>query len=428
MIQNQNPKIGAVSFRMFCATLELLFGTFEGVLIDSPINMRYFRIILSVLLYLSWGLNVSAYSSFVVKQRTLANGTLQLYAPYMLWDNHIEPNTPELTYPLSLVSIEGILDITLSVQAIRISTALFSFTTRVFCYNDVCKVPGPTLYIKPGDRLRIRLENRLEYSNNGANRTNLFFQNLPIDLNQNSPMFSIEGGESHVYDYTIPLNTPPGLHWYHSRVNGLAAMQVMGGLVGGVVVLPNVDLPPTFSALHSHLLFLNHIFLIPNTSELVSGVRFGLVDDHPPQSSLTYPALSRLSRSTLAPAPTLHALPSSAKLSDAWLVNGQYQPTISCQPNEWRLLNIIAGSGDRILELSIKGIGGNVDQTACEMRLFAKNAFYLRSTRTVQSVVVLLQSERAVVAFRCPLAVGACIYIYIYIHVDTRVSTLLCAK
>eukprot|EP01031_Cornospumella_fuschlensis_P042590 gene42590-52039_t len=227
-----------------------------------------------------WG--AKAYSSFVIKQRTLTNGTLQLYAPYILWDNHIEPNTPELTHPLSLVSIEGILDITLSVQAKIISTSLFTFTTRVFCYNDVCKVPGPTLYIKPGDRLRIRLENQLEYSHNGANRTNLFFQNLPIDINQNSPLFSIEGGETHVYDYTIPLSTPPGLHWYHSRVNGLSAMQVMGGLVGGLVILPNVDLPPNFSAVKSHVLFLTHMFMSRNTSELAPGVRFGLIDEHPP--------------------------------------------------------------------------------------------------------------------------------------------------
>ncbi|RYG93387.1 hypothetical protein EON65_59000, partial [archaeon] len=261
--------------------------------------MMIFSIILSAGLQLSWWWGLNAHSSFIIKQRTLPNGTLQLYAPYMLWDNHIEPNSPELTYPLSLVSIEGILDITLSVQAKRVSTSLFSFTTRVFCYNDVCKVPGPTLYIKPGDRLRIRLDNKLEYSHNGANRTNLFFQNLPLDLDQNSPLFSIEGGESHVYDYTIPSNSPPGLHWYHSRVNGLSAMQVMGGLVGGLVVLPTVDLPPTFSSLKSHLLFLTHMFIAPNNSELVPGVRFGLVDEHPPQSSLTYPTLTRLSQSTL---------------------------------------------------------------------------------------------------------------------------------
>jgi FtsP/CotA-like multicopper oxidase with cupredoxin domain len=157
--------------------------------------MLFFLQLLSALLLWTQRDGVSAYEDFVVKQRTLDNGALQLYAPYVLWNNHVEPTSPPLQYPLVLVSVNGLLDITLHVRAVRISTAPFDYTTRVFCYQDICNSPGPTLYLNPGDRLKIRLINELEPSNNGANRTNVFIQNLPVDVAQNSPQVFADGGE-----------------------------------------------------------------------------------------------------------------------------------------------------------------------------------------------------------------------------------------
>eukprot|EP00957_Ditylum_brightwellii_P038439 2905825-Ditylum_brightwellii.AAC.1 len=39
--------------------------------------------------------------------------------------------------------------------------------------------------------------------------------------------------------YDIPANHPTGLYWYHSHVHGSTNLQLMGGLVGAILVVPN---------------------------------------------------------------------------------------------------------------------------------------------------------------------------------------------
>lgn len=57
----------------------------------------------------------------------------------------------DLKQPPMLYSYYGQLNVDLTVDVVRVVTELFSYNTRAYCYNEVCTVPGPTLYVEPGD-------------------------------------------------------------------------------------------------------------------------------------------------------------------------------------------------------------------------------------------------------------------------------------
>eukprot|EP01035_Chromulina_nebulosa_P029923 gene29923-39723_t len=100
---------------------------------------------------------------------------------------------------------------------------------------------------------------------------------------------------------------------------------------------------------------------------------------------------------------------SSSIVTDAWLVNGQYQPTLYLQPGEWRIMDILAASGDRILEIEIKPYIGNPNiwnnDYSCDVKLLALDGMYLDSTRSGPFVrhLTLLQGARASLAVQCNL-------------------------
>lgn len=166
-------------------------------------------------------------------------------------------NSKPLQTPKELRSVNGILDISLTVQVAVVTNELFSFQTRLFCVDSDCSFPGPSLYVSPGDFVSIRLTNLLQ-SGHQCNRTNLFFYGLPIDPTLNSPYrFTSGDGDSLLYEFEVPTDTPPGSTWcqynynnnnniiikrYHSRVAGNSAMHTMGGLhvsIKNVVVFKN---------------------------------------------------------------------------------------------------------------------------------------------------------------------------------------------
>ena len=76
--------------------------------------------------------------------------------PYMLdssvISNPLNQNSLKPTFSLS--STSGLLDVIIVVKSTTIVVdGLFSYTTRAFCYNEVCGPTGPTLYVSPGDQL-----------------------------------------------------------------------------------------------------------------------------------------------------------------------------------------------------------------------------------------------------------------------------------
>ena len=176
--------------------------------------------------------------------------------------------------------------VTLYVREHRHVNDKVGFNTRSYCYNDLCSYPGPTIEIHPGDNLTLTLINELEsaavdeHGHNelhGANLTNIHTHGLHIDPNVDSIFVKAGPGESLTYEYQLPLSHAPGLHWYHAHHHGSSSMQLMGGLVGALIVTPfNTSGNPTLiveqnistSILesNSYLLVVTQLFFSQETS------------------------------------------------------------------------------------------------------------------------------------------------------------------
>ena len=69
------------------------------------------------------------------------------------------------------------------------------------------------------------------------NTTNIHTHGLHIDPNVDSIYLAAQpGGGTLEYKYQLPAAHSPGLHWYHAHTHGSSAMQLMGGLVGALIV------------------------------------------------------------------------------------------------------------------------------------------------------------------------------------------------
>ena len=68
-------------------------------------------------------------------------------------------------------------------------------------------LPGPTLHLQPGDRLQAQLVNRLSAP------TNLHVHGLHVspEGNGDSPLVTVNPGQTFDYDYQLPHDHPPGV-------------------------------------------------------------------------------------------------------------------------------------------------------------------------------------------------------------------------
>src|SRR5450830_93782 len=135
---------------------------------------------------------------------------------------------PAMKEPEILRSTNGRLDVRLTTAAATVEIAGTQVTALT--YNG--GLPGPTLHVRPGDRIRVSLRNNL------AAPTNLHTHGLHVSPRGNSDnvFVMIQPGESFDYEYQLPDTHPPGVYWYHPHHHGLVADQVFGGLYGGIIV------------------------------------------------------------------------------------------------------------------------------------------------------------------------------------------------
>jgi FtsP/CotA-like multicopper oxidase with cupredoxin domain len=118
---------------------------------------------------------------------------------------------------------------------------------KAWAYNG--QVPGPQLRVREGDRVRIRLVNRL------AQSTSIHFHGLELPNDQDGVPFitqpPVKPGDSYTYEFTVPN---AGSHMYHSHHN--SAIQVGNGLLGAFIVEPRRP-PPAHRADVDYVMVLN---------------------------------------------------------------------------------------------------------------------------------------------------------------------------
>lgn len=212
--------------------------------------------------------------------------------------------------------------------------------TAALGYNGIS--PGPTLRVRPGDVLRIRLVNGLDQP------TNLHTHGLHVspEGRGDNPFVQIEPGEAFDYEIPIPRSHPPGTYWYHPHHHGTVADQVFGGLAGALVVEGG---PPLASR--------ERLLVVTDTT----------LDDR--GGVVQVDAMSRM----------------MGREGRLVLVNGQHQPAIQAAPGtaeRWRVIN---GCVSRVLALRLDA--HDLTQIALDGRLLP--------VPTVSESIVLAPGNRA---------------------------------
>jgi len=157
--------------------------------------------------------------------------------------------------PATLRSTHGVLRVDLSYRA-----TVDANGAAHYCYVSPSGDEAPTLRLKPGDQLILRLKNDEPLGTAetpthhvhplpghctpsgamDAATTNLHFHGLSVPplchqddvlntlIQPNEPAFE--------YRFRIPEDEPPGLYWYHPHVHGFSKTQVLGGASGALIV------------------------------------------------------------------------------------------------------------------------------------------------------------------------------------------------
>ncbi|HEY5258152.1 MAG TPA: multicopper oxidase family protein [Candidatus Baltobacteraceae bacterium] len=169
-------------------------------------------------------------------------------------------------------------------------------TLRTRTYGGM--IPGPTIYAAPGQPLNVTINNQLplnpaapipqsvvvhpsdtmdemggrmapqgvgvlstsiDLMNNPHlfNTTNLHVHGLqvvphlfePVGTSDPSAMMvAVEPGGQFTYNFTVPIDQPSGLYWYHPHHHGSTDVQVSGGMAGLLLVGGPIDRVPEIAA------------------------------------------------------------------------------------------------------------------------------------------------------------------------------------
>jgi FtsP/CotA-like multicopper oxidase with cupredoxin domain len=221
------------------------------------------------------------------------------------------------TQPPIEASRNGKLDTHLRVVQADVSLPGGMRLEQTRCYNG--SVPGPTLRIRPGEELRLKLSNDLpgprehcskEHINQPHcfNTTNIHTHGLHVSPQAPSDDFflRIEPQSEYQYCFKLPEKHSAGTFWYHAHVHGSTGLQTMNGMAGALIV----EEPDEEK-------------LVPETSDLIWLVQELVGKGAEQLYSCDHP---------FAP----------------YTVNGQLQPTLSLRPGEvqrWRFINATATPG-----------------------------------------------------------------------------------
>ncbi len=260
--------------------------------------------------------------------------------------------------PLEIQSVNGVLDVTLVLS--YLTTKLFNPVTgkeqTVTLRNMFGSIPAPTLRMRVGDLLRIKVFNNLPPNPPDPNptkhlryhnSTNLHTHGLHVypdifpqpfvppgqnpnlgtpplvygDFVVDDPEYGIQPGQTRQYEYRIRDDHPAGTYWYHPHLHGSSAMQVGSGMAGALIIEGPIDDVPEIAAAQERVFVFQSPLYDSSTGRLESFAQVGSYTTNEPP----------------------------------FLINGVRQPVILMRSGEvqnWRFVN--AGTFN-MLNLSLAG-------------------------------------------------------------------------
>ncbi|MFJ9821367.1 multicopper oxidase family protein [Streptomyces sp. NPDC101151] len=205
--------------------------------------------------------------------------------------------TEDLRDPAQVVSENGLLKTRIVVERKKVPLAgrqLWALT-----YNGLYM--PPTLRLKPGDRMEITFENRID------KQTNLHVHGMHVSPGGNSDniFLAVQPGKTFTYKYQFLKSLEPGTYWYHPHPHTLSAAQTAGGM-SGLVVVDGLDryMPRPLRGITEHVIALKDFQIVADRIK-TDNLKMG--------------------------APTTRT------------VNGQLNPRIHIKPGEtqlWRIANV----------------------------------------------------------------------------------------
>ena len=242
--------------------------------------------------------------------------------------------------PQVRASTNGLLATTLAVD--YATTTLGSINARLRNYEG--GLPGPTLRLKAGDTLKLKLKNELPPNTDPVvvnhnkphrpNSTNLHTHGLHVDPTGASDniLLEVTPGQEFDYQFDVPVDHPGGTFFYHPHKHGSVALQVFSGLAGALIIEGAADEVPEIAAAEDILLVINELTVEDDG------------DVSPFETSFLGQEAHRF-----------------------FTVNGKLSPTLRMQPGEvqrWRLIHAGANKflrislADHVLQqIAIDGIG-----------------------------------------------------------------------
>ena len=132
-----------------------------------------------------------------------------------------------------IASEGGVLATTLDAKVSQVEVGGKQVSTLV--YNG--QFPGPTLRVKAGDDLKVKLVNG---SDGGTNLHTHGWHVSPVGFGDNV-LHHLDPGATWDIDIATPDDLAPGLYWYHAHQHGDTEPQVTGGLAGALIVEGALD-------------------------------------------------------------------------------------------------------------------------------------------------------------------------------------------
>lgn len=322
-----------------------ILSTYQRGRPTKILTKRYLRGVCAASLMLLLGPNVLAetanyYDSFQSSKTTLVESKVKKGCEYEEVDIQRYGLRP-FANPAVVSSEDGVLTTTLTVEYAEHNIG--GCDTHLRTYNG--ERVGPTLKLKPGDTLRIKLKNNLPNCDpddpercghsdgqgmntpGNFNITNLHTHGFHVSPagNSDNVLLQIKPGIEFDYEIKVPANHPAGTFWYHAHVHGSTALQVSSGMAGAIVIEGGLDDLPAVKEME------DKVFVFQQVAYDCTGVIESYESDCPDGIGAFGPG-------------------EWEKMNRPILINGQIVPIITLRPGEiqrWRLIH--AGVRETIL-------------------------------------------------------------------------------